>query len=431
MRLLLAFIAFDLIVIVHELGHFIAAKMSGIKVLEFSLFFGPKLFGFKRGETEYSIRLIPALAYVKLEGEDEASDSSRSFSKKSISARMFTIAAGPIANVLAAILALLIAYSIAGYDTSKINTVYKDSPAYAAGLQTGDEITSYNGKSIFQPMDISIFLYSTKGGTATVEILRGGERMEKEIAPMVIPAQDRYILGFTAKEAEGPQSNVVDAVDATSPAGKGGLMPEDRIIKINDSNIANKQDISNYLNINKDRAVDVTVSRGGTPVVLKITPMLQKTPEQYYLGFDFITEKGNPLQVLGRSVTGTFSVARMGLYSILWLVTGQVPPDQMAGPVGIVSAINTVVQQSPNALMVVLDLLKMIALISVGLGITNLLPIPPADGSKLVLLVLEGIRRKPLPQEKEAAIMTVGFIVMLTLFVLLTFNDIKRLITGG
>ncbi|MCR4434600.1 MAG: RIP metalloprotease RseP [Clostridiales bacterium] len=431
MRLLLALIAFNLIVIVHELGHFIVARLAGIKVLEFSLFIGPRLFGFKRGETEYSLRLIPALAYVKLEGEDEASESERSFSKKSVPARMATIVAGPLANIVVAVLVLLVGYSIAGYDTTRINTVVKDSPAYSAGLRPGDEIISYDQKRIYQPMDISMFLYSSDGNPATVEVLRDNQKIRMEITPQKIPAQNRYILGFTAKAADGPDSNIVAAVDPNSPAGKGGLLPDDRIVEINGGKVASRQEISSLLNENKDKPVEVTVVRDGSNQVLTMTPMLQKTPEQYYLGFDFTSEKGNIFQVIGRSITNSYSITRMEIYSIGWLIRGKVPLDQMAGPVGIVSAINTVVQQSPTALMVVLDLLKMVALISIGLGITNLLPIPPADGSKLVLLMVEGIRKKPLPMEKEGLIMMIGFVVMLTLFVLLTFNDIMRLLTGG
>lgn len=431
MRLLLAFIAFNFIVIVHELGHYIVARLSDIKVLEFSLFIGPKLISIRRGETVYSIRLIPALAYVKLEGEEEASDSARSYSNKPLFSRMATIAAGPVANLLIAVLILFASYSIAGYSTTKVDTVMTDSPAYKAGIRTGDTIISYDNKGVYQPMDVGLFLYAYKGKPAHLVVQRENTRFETDVTPQVIPAQNRYILGFRAKEAEGPDSNVVAGVDSRSPAGKAGLLPNDRIVKLNGKNTGNKQDISNYLNENKDKPVEVTVTRDNSTATLSITPIADKTPEQYNLGFVFKSEKGNLYEVARQSVVNVYSITRMGIYSIAWLIRGEVPINQMAGPVGIVSAINTVVQQSPSALDVLIDLMGMIAMISVGLGVTNLLPIPPADGSKLILLIVEGIRRKPLPMEKEAFIMMVGFVIMLMLFVVLTYNDIYRLFTGG
>jgi regulator of sigma E protease len=128
MSLLFAILAFNLIIIVHELGHFIVAKLCDIKVHEFSLFFGPKIFSLKIGETMYSLRLIPVLAYVKLEGEDEPSASERSYSQKPLPARMAVIAAGPVANILLATVLLVVFYSISGYDTTKINNVFEGSP---------------------------------------------------------------------------------------------------------------------------------------------------------------------------------------------------------------------------------------------------------------------------------------------------------------
>lgn len=431
MKLLLAFLAFDIIVIVHELGHFIAARLVGIKVLEFSLFIGPKIFSVQRGETMYSIRLIPALAYVKMEGEEEESPSERAYYKKPLYARIAAVGAGPLASLLLGVVFLAITYSVVGYDTTALSKVFGGSPAYTAGIRTGDKIISYDGKRVYQPLDVGLFLYASKGKTTEVVFSRGGQQLKTVVKPDVIPA-NRYMLGFEGVEAYGEKSNVVRAVQPDFPAAKAGIIAGDTIIMLNDRNVSSREQISSYMNENKDKPLDVTVLRKGQKIVLRnITPVVAKGPEQYDVGVIFTTEKGGPLQIVWNSMVNTYSITRIGFYSILWLIKGEVPLNQMTGPVGIVSTINTVVQQSPSPLFILLDLLRISALISIGLGVTNLLPIPPSDGSKLLFLAVEGVRRKPIPLEKEAFISMIGFAIMLMLFIVLTYNDILRIFTGG
>ncbi|NLD47178.1 MAG: RIP metalloprotease RseP, partial [Clostridiaceae bacterium] len=143
MRILLIILAFNFIIFIHELGHFLVAKLSGIKVEEFSMFVGPKLFSIKRGETQYSLRLFPILAYVKMEGEEEASDSDRAFSKKSVPIRAAVIAAGPLSNLIAAFVLITIYFFSVGFLNTTIDEVRDDSAAYNAGIRKGDQIVSY------------------------------------------------------------------------------------------------------------------------------------------------------------------------------------------------------------------------------------------------------------------------------------------------
>ena len=172
MNLLLAILAFNLIVIIHELGHFLVAKLADIKVLEFSLFVGPKLFSIKKGETTYSLRLIPMLAYVKMEGEEEYSESERAYNKKPVLTRAAVIAAGPLANIFTAVILLVILFSFTGYSTNKLSYVEENSPAYNASLREGDIIVKYDGKRIYQPADLIQFLYVYRGKTAEIEYIR-------------------------------------------------------------------------------------------------------------------------------------------------------------------------------------------------------------------------------------------------------------------
>jgi len=430
MNLLIAFIAFDLIVIIHELGHFIAAKLSGIKVIEFSLFMGPKLFGFKRGGTNYSLRLIPILAYVKMEGEEEVSDSEGAYNKKPLYIRAIVALAGPFANLLTAFIIMLIVFSISGYSTMQIKTVDPDSPAAAAGIQPGDVIRSYDGKSLYQPIDLVQFVYVYKGRHSEIVLVRGNQTITSSIDPKFISGQTKYLFGFTVKAADGTDSNVINEIYPGMPAEKAGIVKGDRIIGLNGVQIAGKKDIDAFMSQNQQKAVNVKIVRNNQIIILNVTPQPEKVEDQYYVGVDFNSEHGSVFSIIDYSLKFTFSTVRSVVYSLFWLITGRVSVSQMMGPIGIVSTISSVAQQSPTFALMILNLLNITAFISIALGATNLIPFPALDGSKLVLIAVEAIRKKPLSPEKESYISMVGFFLLIILAVFTFYNDIMRLLKG-
>jgi regulator of sigma E protease len=431
MNLLLAFLAFDFIIIIHELGHFIVAKLADIKVLEFSLFIGPKLFSIKKGETTYSLRLIPILAYVKMEGEEEHSESERAFFKKPVLTRAAVIAAGPLANILVAVILLTILFSVTGYTTNTLSYVEENSPTYNASLREGDTIIKYDGKRIYQPTDLIQFLYVYKGKPAEIEYIRNGKKFTTNITPSKIPEQVRYLFGFNVEQVSGILTNKVDTVISNSPSEKAGLQKGDVIVKLNDVPISDKEDMDEFMSKNSGEPVKVTVSRDGAEIILDITPYASKIPEQYYLGLDFIREKGNLVNVVKQSIAYAYSNIRNVAYSVGWLITGQVSLNQMTGPVGIISSIGETVKQASTFLDKLLYLLDVTAFIGVAIGATNLIPFPALDGSKLLLLLIEGIRKKPIPPEKEAFISMVGFVFLIALAIFTLYNDILRIYSGG
>lgn len=429
MQILIGLLLLSVLVIVHEFGHFIVAKMSGILVHDFSLFMGPKLFSFKKGETTYAIRAIPLGGYVRMEGEEESSNSERAFNNKPIYIRAAVIAAGPIMNLIAAIIVFFILFSFKGYDTNTISTIGENSPALNAKLQVGDKIVSYDGRKIYDIMDLMLFTYTSKGKEANLVINRNGEPYNTTIKPKVYEETTRYILNFEPASQEGPDSNVVKAVTADSPASKVGLQPGDKIVKLNGKTINVKQDISEFFTTSKDAPVEVTVQRDGKPLILgSVVPISQNTPEQYVLGLDFDTVKGTPMEVLKQSFVSCYSTTRQMYYNLMWLATGKISSKNMMGPIGIVSSIGQVVGQSSGPSEAVLGLLRFAALISINLGIFNLIPFPALDGSKLLLLLVEGIRKKPLPPEREAAISLVGFALLIILMIYASSNDIMRIL---
>lgn len=431
MNLLLALLAFNFIVIIHELGHFIAAKLANIKIIEFSLFVGPKIFSIKKGETIYSLRILPVLAYVKMEGEEEKSDNERAFNKKPIFTRFAVIAAGPLANLFVAILVLAIVFGITGYTTTSLSYVEEGSPAYNASIRKGDKIIKYDGKRVYQPMDVIQFLYVYEGKPAKVEVMRDGSKFETLVEPVKIQKQEKYLFGFNARQISGVMTNIVESVLPGSPAEKSGLMPGDRVVRLNDTPINEKNDIDRFMSVSKGNTVYMTVLRDNSEVVLEITPYAQVIPEQFYLGIDFEFKKGSIPGVIMQSIVYAFSVARSVVYSVVWLVTGRASLSQMTGPIGIVNAIGDVVEQGSTLANKLLYLFNIMAFFSIAIGSMNLIPFPALDGNKLLLLVIEAVRKKPIAPEKEAFISMIGFAILIVLALFTVYNDTLRLLRGG
>jgi regulator of sigma E protease len=431
MQFLLAILALSFLIVVHELGHFAAAKLSGIKVHEFSLFMGPKLFGVTKGETLYSVRLVPLGGFVRMEGEEEASDDARAFNKKPLHVRAFVCVAGPAMNVIMAVIIFAIIFFTVGFRTPVVSEVVSGSAAFEAGIQKGDRIVKYGNKPILHPMDISLFTFAGKGAEVEVELVRGNKRLTKSVAPDVIPAQKRYILGFVPTQAEGADSNIVQEIVAGSNAVDSELKPGDRIVALSGKPVSNRQDIGEYMKENNGEPVRVSVLRGHSQIELEVVPTLQQSPEMIDIGVDYENRFGGFFDTVHNAILYTASNIRSVYYGVVWLISGIVSLDQMMGPVGIVTTIGDVVQQSPTISAIILSLLNISAFISVNLGVMNLIPFPALDGSKLLLIAVEGIRRKAIPPEKEAFISMVGFVLLIMLMIFTTYNDILRRVTGG
>lgn len=430
MNLVVAFLAFNIIVIVHELGHFLAAKKFGIKVLEFSLFMGPKIFSIQRGDTMYSLRLIPIMAYVKMEGEEEASDSETAFSNKPKYARALTAFGGPLANLLLAVVLLTVLYSIQGYSTTGINRVVEKSPAAAAGIQPGDKIVSYDDKRVYLPLDVIQFLYVSKGVPAKVEYTRDGEKFTETLKPIIIPAATSPKLGVSLGMENDANSNVIKALSPDLPAEKMGLQVGDRIVALNETEIKTAKELVEFVSKNGMNPIDVKVMRDDSEVNATITPIEVKTQEMYDIGLEFAFEKGSFIESFKESTVFTYSIVRSVGYSLGWLVSGKAKLSEMMGPIGMVSTISTAVEQAPNFVEMLLYLMYITSLLSIAIGATNLVPFPMLDGGRLVLIGVEAIRGKPISQEKEAYISMVGFVLIILLGIYAAYNDIVRIVTG-
>lgn len=427
MNWVIAIIALNFIILIHELGHFLVAKRSGIGVNEFSLFLGPKIYSVKKGETVFSIRSIPVGAYVALEGEEDSSQNERAFNNKPMHVRAAVIIAGPLVNLLTAVILFTLVFSIVGFDTTKVKSVVENSPAFIAGIKAGDQIVKYNQKNVYNPMDVFTLMSISKGKTAEIIVKRNKDIKKVLITPQIIPG-DRYILGFISRTEYGEDSNLVKNVLERSPAKKGGIKAGDRIIQLNDQKVASKEAITRYLSANKNKPVKVKIQRNNSVIDLTITPKLEKGPEQYFVGMSFKSEHGNLITNFKESLRATGSNIISVFRTFTLLITGKVNIRQLMGPVGIASAISDVVGNGPSLKFIIINLLMICANISALLGASNLIPFPALDGGRLLVLILGMIKGKEIiSAEKESMISVIGLFILVSFGIFTIINDLIRI----
>ena len=343
--ILIAIVLFGLVVLVHEFGHFLFAKLFGVRVNEFALGFGPKLLQFRKGETQYSWRLLPLGGFCAMEGEDGDSDDSRSFGRKKVWQRIIICAAGAVFNILLGFLFMMLVVSLSGQ------------------------------------------LASTT------------------------------IRGFTENSVSSVATDENDA-----------LCPGDRIVSINGSPVYTSDDIFYMMARDIDGTINIGVVRDGKTIDLsRVRFALQEVEGRPIIQLDFYVEKldKNIGTVLKEGVLRTFSMTRMVWTSLVDLVTGHYGISDISGPVGVTQYVSEAVASVPNnGVDGLIYLLKLLSMLTVNLGIMNLLPIPALDGSRIVFLLIEGIRRKPVPKKWEAYIHATGLVVLFAFIILICLKDL-------
>ena len=344
--IIFAILFFSLIIFVHEFGHFITARIFGVKVHEFALGMGPKLLSWRKGETRYSLRAIPVGGFCNMEGEDQASDDEGSFSRKPWYARLIILAAGAAMNVLLGFIICTafvgLFYSESGIPSTVVAEVVPEAPA-AEFLQPGDRIVALNGQKVNIKKDIDFAMQQSGGAEGEIAFVRNGEKIIMPFKPYVAEYSD------------------------------------------------------------------------GTPA--------------YLVGVTIKTEKPNIFNVVRESFCQTIWMGKMVYVSLGMMISGQVGVNEISGPVGVVVVMNETAQQGGMAGFI--NLLFLGAFISVNIGIMNLLPIPALDGGRILFVIIEAIRRKPIPPEKEGVVHFVGLLLLFGLMIFATWNDIVRMITGG
>lgn len=333
MYIIMAILGFSLLVIVHELGHFIMAKANGIKVEEFSIGMGPEVFSKKGKETQYSLRLFPIGGYVKMLGEEEVSNDERSFSSKSPLRRISVIIAGVTMNIIFAIIAISIVIANRGYTEPVLSKLEPNTPAVESGLQVGDRIVSIDGSKVFTTTDVSMGIQMSKGDS-----------------------------------------------------------------------------------------VDLVVDRNGSKENITVTPRLveQDGSKAYQIGFYYTyVEKPSLIQSIKESFNETISLVSQTYKSLAMMVTGKVNfKTDVGGPVTIIKMSTEVAKNG------LLSLTYFLGFLSINLAVFNLLPFPALDGGWTVILLIELITRRKVPDKIVGAANYVGFMILIGFMILVTLKDI-------
>ena len=354
-RTIISFVvSLGILIFIHEFGHFVAAKLFGIKVERFSLGFGPRLLGKEVGDTDYRISAFPLGGYVKMLGEsadEEIPEELKpvSFSHQPLRRRFTVVAAGPGSNLLLAVFLYGLIFALFGLTktTTDIGSVTPDSPAAAAGLQAEDKVLAINGIEVQEWSDLSQLIQEGGEKSIQLRLQRGDNVFSVELTPEI--RKTKTILG---EEVNRPLIGIV---------------------------------ASN----------------------------------------NFIVEKVNPFQALYYAVDQTVGMIKLTFVVLGKLLAGAISPKTLAGPIGIAQMSGQVAKAGPLAF------LSFLALLSINLGILNLLPIPILDGGHLLFFCIEGVMGKPLSIRKRELAQQVGLFLLIMLMVFVFYNDIYRLVDPG
>ncbi|MDO4330787.1 MAG: site-2 protease family protein [Lachnospiraceae bacterium] len=377
LNILAAILLFGFIIMFHELGHFLLAKLNGVAVVELSIGMGPRLCSFQGKETRYSLKVLPLGGSCAMADEDTDSGNPNGFLNKPVWSRIAVIAAGPIFNFILALIFGIIIVAYTGYDLPIINNVLEGYPAKEAGLEPGDRILSINGQKMMGYRDLSMFLQLHPDEVLTVKYGR-----------------------LNAKEREG---------DAASQAE--GLASGD--MSLASSWYADRPDYQTF--------------------TTTLSAKYNEETQTYMMGIEHMPDYHPARGILHLFQLGWHEVmfqGRAAIESFGLLFRGYVGTEDLGGPVRIVADIGEVVEQVRPAgwLSVILTLMNMGVILSASLGAMNLLPIPALDGGRLVFLLIEAVRGKAIDQEKEGMIHMAGMMLLMGLMLVIMFNDIRNLI---
>lgn len=431
MKILIAILILSLLIFVHEFGHFVVAKICGVHVKEFSLGMGPRLLKFKRKDTLYSIKLFLFGGSCAMSGMDENGDETGegSYLSKSVWKRMAIIVAGPLFNIILAFLFSVILIGKVGYDPCVVGAVADNSPAYEAGLKPGDKIVKINKKNITFYEDYALYEMEHDGETMEITYVRDGEKYKTTVIPRYVD-ENVYQIGVMLNTDNADNKLEVSDVTDDMPASEAGIKKGDVLLSVNGEKIKDYQHFRSMLLRYGEYNIRIMVDRDGSQVMVKLKP--DRVHQSYYttgMGFANVWEKVSPIKTIGYSFKYTGYWSKSVFASIKMLINKKASINDVSGPVGIVNIVGNVVEETKDegALIVLLNLLNFSIMISANLGIMNLLPIPALDGGKLFFLIIEAVRRKPVPREKEGIVHFVGVILLFLLTLAILFNDIRKL----
>lgn len=404
-------IILGIVATIHEFGHFLFSKMFKVGVNEFSIGFGPKIVQKKFGETMYSLRCIPLGGYCAIEGEEGTSDKENSLQNKNLIQKVLILLMGAGFNaILAAIIFFFISFTSQTY-TTKIESISSDSILYQAGIQSGDTINSINGKKVRTLSEVLNFDVSDiKDGKIEIEYTRDNVLNKVTIENAV---KKIGYLGITFN-ASGDSSNVIDMVASGGKAFDAGLKAGDKIVSIASVPTNTSKEVVGEIIKYPNQEIEIVISRKGEEITKTVVP---ESKNSLSLGItSTIVEKTN----LYYAFVNMGDKFKSIIGSYVDLFTGKVGIKDMSGIVGI----GEIVSKSNGFL----EFINLLGIISLAVGVANILPFPPLDGGKIVIVVIESIVRRKLSEKAEAIISYIGFGLLIALTIFVTYRDIIRII---
>jgi regulator of sigma E protease len=424
-------------VLIHELGHYVAARYFDVKVEAFSIGFGPRLFGFQRGETDFKVCVLPLGGFVKMAGENpsEPSEDARSLLAKPRWQRLIIAFMGPLFNIILAILLpiglFMFHYERLAFVTQPalIGYVKPGSPAHEAGIRQGDRITALNGTPTPTWESVTLTEITAAYLTMQVEVERHGERLT---FPVKVGADERTGIGTVGWSEQTP---VRLKPVAGSPAERGGVQPGDRLVSIAGEPVLSIFQVPELVQRAAGSPVTIEVLRAGQTVSLEVVPEFDRSQEQgdaWRIGVEMERDDERVTTQLGffaaarESIDLNLKSATLIFRFLGGLVEQRMSPKSISGPIGIAQLSGEAARRGWP------ELVGLMAAISLNLGILNLLPIPILDGGVITLLLFESAIRKDVSLAVKERIVQVGFVFLMLLFAFVMYNDImKSFGTGG
>ncbi len=429
-QFVIGLLGLSFLVLIHEGGHFFVAKKFGVRVNTFSIGFGKTLFSFKRGDTEYCIKAIPFGGYVAMKGEqpgDKHSQDSDDFSAKSIPQRMGIAFGGPFVNIVFSFLVLIALFMIGMQEPVSneitVGKVMEDSPAEEAGIQTGDVITQFGGKPIVGLEQFLNAVAVEANNTLPIQVRRGDEVLDLTITP------EMHEMGFAMSGIIPGQTHVQIMKVLGTPAKNAGFQAGDKVISAEGVEVADHSSFSQIVNASQGKELTVMVEREDEELALFVTPELDAESNSYLIGVQITTIFNTPTHLVRRGFTESLKKSwdvnlqnSVAVFVVLkGILRGQVKLKALSGPVGILQIIGNSFRQSFQ------DFIKFLALISLNLGLINLLPLIITDGGIIFFLFLEAIRKRPLTLKTQMRINQIAVSLFITLALFITFHDILRI----
>jgi regulator of sigma E protease len=428
---LLAFaFVLGVLIFVHELGHFLAAKRVGIRVLKFQLGFNPTILSVRRGDTEYSIGALPLGGYVKMAGETpdaEPTGRSDEFLSKTKWERFQVLIMGPVMNLLLAVVVLaFVLYrgaEVPAYQDQPpvIGSVLPGSPAAAADLRPGDLLVSVAGRDVGSWEQLIIAVGTRPNRETPIVVRRGGQELERTLTPAVRAGDSRFEVGEIGVLPDVHPR--LQSVEPDQPGARSGLRAGDVILAVDGRRMTFHGEFREVIASNPEKAMSISILRDGAEQTLTVTP--GRRGDVGWLGVLPVDQskllKPGPIDAVVMSVERNVESSILIFQTVWGLITRETSPKQLMGPVAIAQL------SGESAQLGWIPLLLLMANISLNLGLLNLLPIPILDGGHITIMALEGIARRDFSVRLKEKMLLAGFVVLMMLMVTVIYNDLARI----